>query len=1157
MDFKSLLTKIGELQQVQEAKEETSTGVKHKGKYGTEYQGDADDEDTDGDKKKAKKAVAPAEKRGRGRPKKGADSSTGKLATYSGAKDLQDYIVGNKPSKAVDKLPKKKHTLKDWVEQIEGKYIVEAGLAVQPMPTTPQQKQQQQMASKPAFMIKDPANPTASAITTSDPAVVNAAKNGTLTMQKPGTTPTTPGAQPAQGAGSQVAPVHEEEDDNFIKGAIKNPGAFTKKATAHGMTPAQFRAKVLAHKENYSAKTEKQAQLAKTLSKLSHGKVKEADIPPNDSLASPLSMEESKMSMKKVNGKSVPAFAADGKGKNDLTNKKVKEAVDAVSNTDKSKLPSMAHIKKMCKDGKTVAEICKMHPNCNQPELKKMIADCKKKMIKEGMDQRLQSARMEGNAHGLKGHSHCGRNYDDLEEARCYHEGYKAGLDECYGQMPIQGYVGVAEAQIPTMYSKEVPLGMEHLASYKCPHCGIANKVRDWAANDNECPTCLEPLPHGLNQMGLKSRGVAEGSEQQLSVQQLAAISDEALDKAYGYGRSSPGNTFGWQANLKSASYAKQMIDKGITDIEQISDAIHKGWNVTAQAFVKNPDQFDDTAKLQAAGTLEGKLQQRAQLMKQNYAQLPDKEKEKDRVVARALLQALKGQQGVSEGKDEGFEKHKASEWLRDPRLEAQVSNLQVGGIELNIKQKGITGKSGPMGNPKDMYTTATNPMYFTEFLNYLIKNARDPIVTGGVQQNGAMEESFLGFGMPKFRVVQPYINSMSPDHENRGRLEIDGNDRAGEKVMAKLQKINPKLAAQGWHRGASGGMDGGRVYYGIDFPTVELAQQAAQALGAPGKEVEEGNAFTAALARTPHGGQFSVGGKRFKDRTRYDAPVDEMQSMAFEGWNNQLDKLLTEGDVNEGMSVSISKGQQGAPDSVSVTANDADADALLNLVKHAGLGLCGNEGGQGAYGAPTDGADSQAHGDIAVVNDHDGMMSLMKKLSGVEDGSSEGSDDYADEEGHDEEQEEPGHEHEEEVCGDCGEAECACDDTEEVDETQTDAQLEYQMAEDTEEDAGVASAGAQQAGEDAALASAAGEADAADEEEPEEVEESYANGADDTFEADIDFMTKVISGGLNKQKSTGQSTIPVVSSQTSRLGNPMQESTNLLHDWKKLSGIR
>jgi hypothetical protein len=145
-----------------------------------------------------------------------------------------------------------------------------------------------------------------------------------------------------------------------------------------------------------------------------------------------------------------------------------------------------------------------------------------------------------------------------------------------------------------------------------------------------------------------EAQGVSEA--QQLNVQQLATISDAALDKAYGYGRSQPGNSFGWQANLKSAAFAKQMIDKGVTDIEAISDAIHKGWNTTAQAFVQNPEQFDDTAKLKAAGKLEAKLQQRAQLMKQNYGQLPEEEKEKDRVVARALLQALKGEQGMAEG---------------------------------------------------------------------------------------------------------------------------------------------------------------------------------------------------------------------------------------------------------------------------------------------------------------------------------------------------------------------------------------------------------------------------------------------------------------------------------------------------------------------------
>jgi hypothetical protein len=48
--------------------------------------------------------------------------------------------------------------------------------------------------------------------------------------------------------------------------------------------------------------------------------------------------------------------------------------------SDKKKCPPMSHIKKMCQDGKTVSEICKMHPDCDQKELKQMVADCKKKM---------------------------------------------------------------------------------------------------------------------------------------------------------------------------------------------------------------------------------------------------------------------------------------------------------------------------------------------------------------------------------------------------------------------------------------------------------------------------------------------------------------------------------------------------------------------------------------------------------------------------------------------------------------------------------------------------------------------------------------------------------------------------------------------------------
>ena len=127
------------------------------------------------------------------------------------------------------------------------------------------------------------------------------------------------------------------------------------------------------------------------------------------------------------------------------------------------------------------------------------------------------------------------------------------------------------------------------------------------------------------------------------SVEQLAAISDKALDDVYHYGRSTPGNNFGWQANLKSAEFAKKVINAGVTDIDQIADAIHKGWNITARAFVNNPDQFDDTEKLRQSGKLEAKLAQREKLMNIEYSNLSDEEQEKDRVVARAILSVMTG----------------------------------------------------------------------------------------------------------------------------------------------------------------------------------------------------------------------------------------------------------------------------------------------------------------------------------------------------------------------------------------------------------------------------------------------------------------------------------------------------------------------------------
>jgi len=121
-----------------------------------------------------------------------------------------------------------------------------------------------------------------------------------------------------------------------------------------------------------------------------------------------------------------------------------------------------------------------------------------------------------------------------------------------------------------------------------------------------------------------------------LDLIQLATISDKALDDAYHYGRSTPGKNFGWLANLESAKAALNLIQQGATDVDVIADAIHDGWNITAMADYNGELDLDSP-------TPDEKKLKRYKLAQQSYAQLPEEEKEKDRVVARALLKTLKG----------------------------------------------------------------------------------------------------------------------------------------------------------------------------------------------------------------------------------------------------------------------------------------------------------------------------------------------------------------------------------------------------------------------------------------------------------------------------------------------------------------------------------
>jgi len=837
MDFRNLLQS---LDQLNEATEKTKAGITHTsepGGYGRKFDVGADTSD-EPKKKRGGQEKDEGPKAGKDAPKGDLfGRTTGKAPAGKKGTVHSKMKAGDKAEKDAEKAEKKeekkKSTLKDWFDQLDKEVMNETGITVKPM----------QGASQ---IIGADGKPMGTADMATANVIKAASEKGTLKLD-----------------GEEQM---EEGDVGKHNNATTGFDALVRK-----LTP------------KYGV------EAAKRIAGSQLKKIKEAERPENFAQASPLS------------GTARSNVA--------LESKKAKSDDKA----DKKKCPPMSHVKKMCKDGMSVAEICKMHPDCDQKELKQMVADCKKtldeasmpmkkvdgksvpafaadgkgkndlkkKKVKEGMEHHLKAAYHEGKSHGLSKMPYNCR-HDNMEEAKQYHEGYKCGLDECYGQMPIQGYVGEMNNEV------------ENMASY----------------------------------------------------------------------------------------------------------------------------------------------------------------------------------------------------------------------------------------------------------------GARTP----------AMEDD-----------------------------------------MYEMDK------------------------------TSYMKQQAAKTSG----------------------DTFKAFGQTFNDS-------DVLDEFAFESLDTQLNALLeNDNKVSEGMTVSISKGQQGAPDSVSVSAQDGEADQLLSIIKSAGLGLFGGEE-QNGYGAPQGG---NSPGGISVVDDHDGMMNLMRKLSG---GDEVSDGDYEDEEGHGDEH---GHGDTCESCGGMMEAGHACGEGQEmVDEVESEDQMAYEVAEANAPDSGADNTNADvagQVGSDAALATAdAGQdeeegkvyssptnededetgEEAGKEEMKERMSESsffnlykklallseestsekddkaekaakkvakdieydedhkgkdddkaeeagkkvkkdieyddkkdkkekideWANDAgpgksvsDTTFETDINFMMNIISGGLNKRKSTGQSTIPVISSQPDR---QMSHSTTGINeskmlnesvsDWKKLAGI-
>tara|TARA_B100000214_G_scaffold58548_1_gene37890 strand:- start:5821 stop:6840 length:1020 start_codon:yes stop_codon:yes gene_type:complete len=90
-----------------------------------------------------------------------------------------------------------------------------------------------------------------------------------------------------------------------------------------------------------------------------------------------------------------------------------------VGEAEEGKMPSKAHIMKMCKDGKTKAEICKMHPDCDQGKLKAMIDDCQKEMKDDVKEGAFKKAGSKGDGSKAFDEAGCTKEMKKLDASGC------------------------------------------------------------------------------------------------------------------------------------------------------------------------------------------------------------------------------------------------------------------------------------------------------------------------------------------------------------------------------------------------------------------------------------------------------------------------------------------------------------------------------------------------------------------------------------------------------------------------------------------------------------------------------------------------------------------------------------------------------------------
>ena len=499
--------------------------------------------------------------------------------------------------------------------------------------------------------------------------------------------------------------------------------------------------------------------------------------------------------------------------------------------------------------------------------------------------------------------------------------------------------------------------------------------------------------------------------------------------------------------------------------------------------------------------------------------------------------------QGVAEAIDARYPQAAPKEYSR--RLTNQQYAKQLYNKEYN---PALYNVSVTFNRRKDIFTVKGNNGVDTEYHSYRVNPNTNGLQYTGFKhkENESIKEGVIKGSTLVEGAVKHLLDELISDIDNAtGAFNVTGNtkERAKKKIQAAVQhdeRFN-QLSDSDQNSLVNLALEHYSEHGSLDESGIEEMMPAPTSVSALSSTLEE-NPFERNI----------------------------MRSNPFESWEKQLNTLL-----NEGMTVTSSTGQAGAPDSVSINATDADAQELLSIVRQAGLGVFG--GGEkttspSAYGAPAPETEPEGHGTQPelspdVVGDGDDMLSMIKKMSGIQASGeqptdievidAEPSSDYEDEEGSEDTEQSHDHFGSEE---DSEEDSADDEEEEDVEEGNAFSGAVAKAKSDNIPDAGqkfkVGGNEYPVKEEDEEHTEKCNECGMYEDKcncGDEQVEESLANSNDDAAMQDLHYMLDSLSGGLNgRKRSQATGNITQVTTETKL----MKSSTDMLVDWKKLSGI-